>query len=68
MKDHAHKDGTKIGTTLLAAAITNHPFLEGMQALTLNTPAIAGVHLSAALRDLVAIEDGVIALRTSGSA
>ena len=35
LKDHTHKDGRKIGTTLLAAAITNHPFLEGMQALTL---------------------------------
>ncbi len=35
IKDHTHKDGTKIGTTLLAAAITNHPFLEGMQAVTL---------------------------------
>jgi phage I-like protein len=35
VKDHVHKDGKKIGTTLLAAAITNHPFLEGMQALTL---------------------------------
>ena len=35
VKNHEHKDGTKIGTTLLAAAITNHPFLEGMAALTL---------------------------------
>jgi Mu-like prophage I protein len=35
VKDHTHKDGKKIGTTLLAAAITNHPFLEGMAALTL---------------------------------
>jgi hypothetical protein len=35
IKDHTHKNGQKIGTTLLAAAITNHPFLEGMQALTL---------------------------------
>lgn len=35
VKDHKHKDGRKIGTTLLAAAITNHPFLEGMQALSL---------------------------------
>lgn len=35
VKDHTHKDGKKIGTTLLAAAITNHPFLEGMKALTL---------------------------------
>lgn len=35
VKDHTHKDGEKIGTTLLAAAITNHPFLEGMKALTL---------------------------------
>jgi phage I-like protein len=35
VKDHVHKDGTKIGTCLLAAAITNHPFLEKMAALTL---------------------------------
>lgn len=35
VKNHTHKDGKKIGTTLLAAAITNHPFLEGMSALTL---------------------------------
>ncbi len=35
VKDHTHKDGRKIGTTLLAAAITCHPFLEGMSALTL---------------------------------
>jgi Mu-like prophage I protein len=35
VKDHVHKNGEKIGTTLLAAAITNHPFLEGMKALTL---------------------------------
>jgi hypothetical protein len=62
VKDHQHKDGRKIGTTLLAAAITNHPFLEGMQALTLRTPAIAGVHLSVALRDLVATEDGNVSL------
>jgi hypothetical protein len=35
VKDHTHKDGTKIGTTLLAAALTCHPFLESMQAVTL---------------------------------
>lgn len=35
VKDHTHKDGKKIGTCLLAAAVTNHPFLEGMKALTL---------------------------------
>jgi phage I-like protein len=35
VKNHTHKDGSKIGTTLLAAAITNHPFLEGMTALSL---------------------------------
>jgi hypothetical protein len=62
VQNHTHKDGQKIGTTLLAAAITNHPFLEGMQALTLRTPAIAGVHLSVALRDLVASEDGNVSL------
>jgi hypothetical protein len=55
VKDYTHKDGRKIGTTLLAAAITNHPFLEGMTALTLATPALAGIHLHAALRDLVAV-------------
>jgi len=66
VQNHTHKDGQKIGTTLLAAAITNHPFLEGMQALTLRTPAIAGVHLSVALRDLVATEDGNVSLSTIG--
>jgi hypothetical protein len=35
VKDYTYKDGRKIGTTLLAAAITNHPFLEQMAALTL---------------------------------
>jgi hypothetical protein len=64
VKGHTYKDGSQIGTTLLAAAITNHPFLEGMQALTLRTPAIAGVHLSVALRDLVATEDGRVSLST----
>ena len=36
VKDYVYKDGNVIGTTLLAAAITNHPFLEGMAALTLS--------------------------------
>jgi hypothetical protein len=35
VKNHVHKDGSEIGATLLAAAVTNHPFLEGMSALTL---------------------------------
>jgi len=35
VKNHTHKTGEKIGTCLLAAAVTNHPFLEGMKALTL---------------------------------
>jgi hypothetical protein len=35
VKDHVHKDGRKIGTTLIASALTCHPFLEGMSALTL---------------------------------
>jgi hypothetical protein len=66
VKDHTHKDGRKIGTTLLAAAITNHPFLEGMRALTLATPAIQVVTLSASLRDLVAVDDGnVLSLSTT---
>lgn len=34
-KKYVHKDGRKIGTTLRSAAITNHPFLEGMAAVTL---------------------------------
>ena len=42
VKDHTHKDGQKIGTTLLAAAVTNHPFLEGMKALTLYDFAVMG--------------------------
>ena len=37
VKDYVYKSGQKIGTTLLAAAITNHPFLEGMAALTLSS-------------------------------
>jgi phage I-like protein len=36
VKEHIYKDGKNIGTTLLAVAITNHPFLEGMEALTLS--------------------------------
>jgi Mu-like prophage I protein len=36
VKDYVYKNGEVIGTTLLAAAITNHPFLEGMAALTLS--------------------------------
>lgn len=36
VKKHRHSDGREIGTTLLAAAITNHPFLEGMAALSLS--------------------------------
>lgn len=35
VKDHVSKTGAKIGTTLLAAAVTNHPFLENMAAITL---------------------------------
>jgi hypothetical protein len=42
VKEHTHKDGEQIGTTLLAAAITNHPFLEGMKALTLYSLSAMG--------------------------
>ena len=35
VKDYIYKTGEKIGTTLIAAAITNHPFLEGMAAIAL---------------------------------
>jgi hypothetical protein len=51
IKDHTHKDGTKIGTTLLAAAITNHPFLEGMNALALNADQLGDFALSDRQRD-----------------
>lgn len=34
-RNYTDKQGLKRGTTLLAAAITNHPFLEGMAQLTL---------------------------------
>ncbi len=35
IRDYVWKNGKNIGTTLIAAAITNHPFLEGMNAVTL---------------------------------
>jgi hypothetical protein len=53
IKDHVHKDGTKIGTTLLAAAITNHPFLEGMNALALNADQLGDFALSQMPADVV---------------
>jgi phage I-like protein len=37
IRDYVWKEGKNIGTTLIAAAITNHPFLEGMAAVTLST-------------------------------
>jgi hypothetical protein len=59
VKDHEYKNGQKIGTTLLAAAVTNHPFLEGMQALTLyNFSTLGDLALDAA--------DAVIALSEVG--
>jgi hypothetical protein len=54
VKNHIHKDGQTIGTTLLAAAITNHPFLEGMAALTLS----AGIKELATPVDLADPADG----------
>jgi hypothetical protein len=42
VKNYVHKDGRPIGTTLIAAAITNQPFLEGMQAISLS--AISSLH------------------------
>jgi hypothetical protein len=62
VKDHTHKDGTKIGTTLIAAGLTNHPFLESMQSVTLGTPAVRAMSLTGTLRDLVATEDGALSL------
>jgi len=56
VKDHTHKDGKKIGTTLLAAAITNHPFLEGMSALTLyNFSALGDLAMDAVADAAVAV-------------
>lgn len=66
IKDYVSKQGQKVGTTLIAAAITNTPFLEGMASLTLATPAIQAMNLTASLRDLVAVEDGVISLSKVG--
>jgi hypothetical protein len=66
VKDHTHKDGTKIGATLLAAAVTNFPFLEGMASLTLATPAVGAMNLDAPLRDLLATEDAALSLATIG--
>lgn len=48
VKDYVYKDGRDIGTTLLAAAITNHPFLEGMKALTLSAGLRELAHLNLA--------------------
>jgi Mu-like prophage I protein len=36
VRDYVYKNGKKIGTTLVAAAVTNHPFLEGMAAIALS--------------------------------
>ena len=36
MKDYISKTGAKVGAALIAAAITNSPFLEGMAAVTLS--------------------------------
>jgi|CXWL01.1.fsa_nt_gi phage I-like protein len=36
VKDYVYKTGQKIGTTLIAAAVTNHPFLEGMASIALS--------------------------------
>jgi hypothetical protein len=68
VKDHTHKDGKKIGTTLLAAAVTNHPFLEGMKSLTLSNDSVFGslgvsddaevVNLSAQIGQRVMIAPG----------
>lgn len=66
VKDHTHKDGTKIGTTLLAAAITNHPFLEGMSALTLyNFSAMGDLALAGETATEVE-DDDVISLADVG--
>jgi hypothetical protein len=62
IKGHTDQTGQKIGTKLVAAALTNFPFLPEMAAVTLNTPAIAAMHLTAQLRDLVAVEDGAVSL------
>lgn len=58
IKDHTHKNGERIGTTLLAAAITNHPFLEGMKALTLFNFSAMG--------DLAIVEEAVMNLAEVG--
>jgi hypothetical protein len=42
VKEYKDKNGEKIGTTLLAAGITNHPFLEQMSALTLYNFSVMG--------------------------
>ncbi len=50
VKDYTYKDGQKIGATLLAAALTNHPFLESMAAVTLyNFSAMGDLAITAAL-------------------
>ena len=40
--DHVHKNGEKIGATLLGGAITNRPFLESMAPITLADGRVLG--------------------------
>ena len=40
-RDYIYKNGKNIGTTLLAGALTCHPFLEGMASVTLASSAFA---------------------------
>ncbi len=47
-RNYTNKQGKKIGTTLLAAAITNHPFLEGMAPLTLCADGDLAIQLASA--------------------
>jgi len=61
-RSYTSKDGQKIGTTLLAAAITNHPFLDGMAPVTLRAdgdvalmigaPTASSVHTNTEVGDL----------------
>jgi phage I-like protein len=56
VKDYTDKRGQQIGTTLIGAGITNHPFLESMKALTLyNLSAMGDLAVLAGDRPAAAV-------------
>lgn len=55
--DYKHSNGQALGTTLLAAAITNRPVLEGMAPLSLSHPAARVIPPQEIAMNLVTLKD-----------